>query len=327
MLFTSKYKIIHNDDGIYCVLTPKRQICYDYVTGNKNPQKIKEVFTLKKRFLSIAMALVLSISAAAAPSFCASEAYASANYGNAEIESYARQVAAIVNSERASNGLSPLKYSDELSEAALVRAREIQSAFSHTRPNGSSCFTAIKEAGISYTTAGENIAYGQRTPEEVMNSWMNSSGHRANILGSNYEYIGIGVTYKNGTYYWSQFFAASKDLTGEIITQNNSTATTKAPTTKATTAATKAPTTEATTATTKAPTTKATTAATKAPTTKATTAATKAPTTKATTATTKATQPSHSGSDKDQNNNKINYSRIIQFIRMLREKLGRNSGC
>lgn len=164
--------------------------------------------------------------------------YTSANYGSTQVESYARQVAAIVNSERASNGLSPLKYSSKLSEAALVRAEEIQSVFSHTRPNGSQCFTAIKEVGISYTTAGENIAYGQRTPEAVMNSWMNSSGHRANILGKNYEYIGIGVTYKNGIYYWVQFFAASNNLTGEIITTNNATTATSKTTAEETTTTT-----------------------------------------------------------------------------------------
>lgn len=276
---------------------------------------------MKKRILTLAMALALTLSAAAAPGFAAMETYAAANYASTEIESYARQVAAIVNSERAANGLSPLKYSDQLSEAALVRAAEIQSSFSHTRPNGTSCFTAIKEAGISYTTAGENIAYGQRSPEEVMNSWMNSSGHRANILGQNYEYIGIGVTYKNGTYYWTQFFAASKDLTGEVITANNSTAATTKATTQATTVATTVATTAATTKATTATATNATTAATTEATTAATTAATSAVTT-STEAVTQPTQPTFDGTGYQE----VDYDRIMEFIKILKGKFGRNSG-
>ena len=205
----------------------------------------------KKRLLSLAMVAMLALSAAALPDTALDAAvavHASASYATPQIEGYARQVAGIVNRERAANGLAPLKYSDRLSEAALVRAEEIQSVFSHTRPNGTRCFTAVTEAGISYRSVGENIAYGQRTPEEVMNSWMNSSGHRANILGS-YDYIGIGVTYKNGTYYWSQFFATSGDLSGEVITLGTTPASSAA-SKPATTAATK-PTTAASSASTK----------------------------------------------------------------------------
>lgn len=192
----------------------------------------------KKRLISLVMVAMLALSASAIPDAAYSDtltAYASASYANSQIEGYAMQVAGIVNRERAANGLAPLKYSDKLSEAALVRAEEIQSVFSHTRPNGTRCFTAVTEVGINYISAGENIAYGQRTPEEVMNSWMNSSGHRANILGS-YDYIGIGVTYKNGTYYWSQFFANSNDLSGEVITSESNSTTSS--TTQATSAVT-----------------------------------------------------------------------------------------
>ena len=232
--------------------------------------------TMQKRIAAAIMVSMLAFSAAALPgatSDAAYTAYASASYSDATTEKYAMQVAGIVNRERAANGLAPLKYSDKLSEAALVRAEEIQSVFSHTRPNGTRCFTAVTEAGINYRSVGENIAYGQRTPEEVMNSWMNSSGHRANILGA-YDYIGIGVTYKNGTYYWSQFFAVSDDLSGKVITlgDENSSASTTSPTSKATTskatASTTAPTSKATVSTT-APTSK-TTASTTSPTSKVT---------------------------------------------------------
>ena len=133
-------------------------------------------------------------------------------YDSDVLEEYAHKVADIVNQERAANGLPALKYSEKLSKAANLRANEIQTYFSHTRPNGTSCFTAVTELGIRYRYIGENIAYGQRSPEEVMNGWMNSSGHRANILNSNVEYMGIGVAQRNGVYYWTQFFAASDDL-------------------------------------------------------------------------------------------------------------------
>lgn len=136
-------------------------------------------------------------------------------YDSATLEKYAHEVADIVNRERSANGLKPLKYSEKLSEAANLRAGEIQTYFSHTRPNGKSCFTAVTDMGIRYRYIGENIAYGQRSPEEVMNGWMNSSGHRANILNVNVEYMGIGVTERNGRYYWTQFFAASDDLEKE----------------------------------------------------------------------------------------------------------------
>lgn len=145
-------------------------------------------------------------------------AHGAAVYESDELREYAYQVAAIVNRERQANGLPMLRYSDTLSEAANTRAREIQTYFSHTRPNGTSCFTAVTEMGIRYRYVGENIAYGQRSPEEVMNGWMNSSGHRANILSPNFEYMGIGVAKRNGVYYWTQFFAAADGLTGDIIT-------------------------------------------------------------------------------------------------------------
>lgn len=120
--------------------------------------------------------------------------------------SLAMQVLSLVNSERAKYGLRALTYDAHLSRAADIRAVEIKSLFSHTRPDGRSCFTALDEVGYSYRKAGENIAYGQESAEEVMNAWMNSEGHRANILGD-YTFIGIGVYEKGGVIYWSQFFA------------------------------------------------------------------------------------------------------------------------
>ena len=93
------------------------------------------------------------------------------------------------------------------SQAAQVRAAEQARSFSHTRPNGTSCFTALREAGVSYRSAGENIAYGQQTPEAVMSGWMNSQGHRANILERNFTKIGVSCYENaNGVKYWVQLF-------------------------------------------------------------------------------------------------------------------------
>lgn len=126
-----------------------------------------------------------------------------------EVHSYALQILELVNAERAKAGLSPLKLDLDVTAAANVRAREIKQSFSHTRPNGSSFSTALTEQGISYRRSGENIAWGQKSPEQVMNGWMNSDGHRANILNPNFENIGIGYYQDaNGVNYWVQLFTA-----------------------------------------------------------------------------------------------------------------------
>jgi len=112
----------------------------------------------------------------------------------------------LVNIERVKAGLGELTADAKIAAAAYVRSTEQQQLFSHTRPNGTSCFTALTEQGVSYRGAGENIAFGQRTPEEVMTDWMNSPGHRANILNKNFTKIGVGYYKVNGTAYWTQLF-------------------------------------------------------------------------------------------------------------------------
>lgn len=121
--------------------------------------------------------------------------------------SAAKKVADLVNQERAKAGLAPLEVKVNLQAAAQVRAKEIEKSFSHTRPNGSSFSSVLAENGVEYRGSGENIAWGQRSPEEVMNGWMNSEGHRANILNKNFKYIGVGYhVNSNGTGYWTQLF-------------------------------------------------------------------------------------------------------------------------
>ena len=116
----------------------------------------------------------------------------------------------LVNQERAKQGLAALTVVAGLQDTADVRSREIVGTFSHTRPDGSNFSTAFPAASAypdRVTYKGENIAAGQKTPEQVMEGWMNSSGHRANILSKNFRYIGVGCYESGGRYYWVQVFA------------------------------------------------------------------------------------------------------------------------
>lgn len=125
------------------------------------------------------------------------------------VGSYEQQVVNIVNQERAKEGLAPLTLNAKLANVAEVKAEDMRDKnyFSHTSPTYGSPFDMMKQFGITYTAAGENIAKGQKTPQDVMTAWMNSSGHRANIMNSNYTQIGVGyVTDSNGTTYWVQEF-------------------------------------------------------------------------------------------------------------------------
>lgn len=124
-----------------------------------------------------------------------------------EALSYQEKVVQLVNAERAKEGLSALTIAKDVTKAAQVRAEEIVTSFSHTRPDGTKFTTALKEQNISYRSAGENIAWGQRSPEEVVTAWMNSAGHRANIMNAKFTAIGVGYYENtNGTKYWSQLF-------------------------------------------------------------------------------------------------------------------------
>lgn len=119
------------------------------------------------------------------------------------------QVVTLVNKERASNGLQSLASDSQLAKLAQMKAEDMakNGYFSHTSPTYGSAFDMMKTYGVSYKTAGENIAKGQKTAQSVMNGWMNSSGHRANILKSDYTKIGVGYAKaSDGTTYWVQIF-------------------------------------------------------------------------------------------------------------------------
>ncbi len=121
-------------------------------------------------------------------------------------EGVQKQVFDLVNQYRAQNGKPALIYREDVQGCADLRAQEIIRLFEHTRPNGSECFTVLDEAGISYRGAGENIAYGHRSAEEVMTGWIDSPGHKENILRPEFTGIAVGHTEHNGVHYWVQLF-------------------------------------------------------------------------------------------------------------------------
>ena len=125
------------------------------------------------------------------------------------VSAYAQEVVRLVNIERANAGLPALAMDAQLSAAAAIRAEEIDASFSHTRPDGTSCFTELRELGIAYRACVENIAKGSPTPARVVEGWMNSAGHRANILNKNFTTIGVGVHEDAaGVMHWAQLFTA-----------------------------------------------------------------------------------------------------------------------
>ncbi len=124
------------------------------------------------------------------------------------VQSIELEVVKLVNEERKKVGLAPLNYNAELSKVARIKSQDMadNNYFSHNSPTYKDPFTMMKNFGISYRTAGENIAKGYSNAQSVMNGWMNSSGHRANILNPNFGTIGVGYVTKNGTTYWTQMF-------------------------------------------------------------------------------------------------------------------------
>ena len=125
---------------------------------------------------------------------------------NSTVTQYEKRVVELVNVERAKYGLKPLSSDWQLSRVARIKSQDMKdnNYFSHTSPTYGSPFNMMKNFGINYKTAAENIARGQKTPEAVVSSWMNSSGHRANILSSKYSKIGVG--YVQSGNYWTQMF-------------------------------------------------------------------------------------------------------------------------
>ncbi|HDR4454747.1 TPA: serine protease [Bacillus cereus] len=122
------------------------------------------------------------------------------------LSEFEQRVVELTNAERTKQGLPALKIDTELSKVARIKSEDMQknNYFDHNSPTYGSPFDMMKKFGISYTSAGENIAQGQRTPEEVVQAWMNSAGHRANILNNGFTHIGVG--YVESGNYWTQQF-------------------------------------------------------------------------------------------------------------------------
>lgn len=123
--------------------------------------------------------------------------------------SYERQVITLTNQERAAHGCGPLTQNAALTRAARGHSKEMatRNRMTHHGANGSDAGDRVKQAGYPATKWAENIAYGQATPKEVVDVWMDSSGHRANILDCGLTEIGVGhVVNKQGVPYWTQDF-------------------------------------------------------------------------------------------------------------------------
>jgi len=131
------------------------------------------------------------------------------NSTSSTVEQFEQKVIELTNVERQKAGLAALKSDKALMGAAREKSLDMQKNkyFSHTSPTFGSPFDRMKALGIKYSAAGENIAMGQKTPEEVVKGWMNSPGHRANIMSTSFTHIGVGYA-ANGNYWTQQFIKA-----------------------------------------------------------------------------------------------------------------------
>ena len=126
------------------------------------------------------------------------------------LEEYAQEVIRLTNEERAKVGLPALKVNDKLMQAAAIRANELTERFAHLRPNGDEIYSVFDEVGydLGMKLAGEVVAYGQNTPQAVVNAWMKSQGHKDWLLSAECVESGVGVVISSdGTFYWTQVFA------------------------------------------------------------------------------------------------------------------------
>ncbi|WP_107064566.1 sigma-70 family RNA polymerase sigma factor [Streptomyces sp. NRRL S-118] len=126
--------------------------------------------------------------------------------------SFAQRVTELVNAERAKSGCGPVRQNSRLDTAAQRHSADMDARdfFDHTNPDGEGPGERVTAAGYEWSTYGENIARGQQTPDQVMDAWMNSSGHRANILNCSFKEIGIGIHEQAGGPWWTQVFGAQR---------------------------------------------------------------------------------------------------------------------
>ena len=163
----------------------------------------------KRKYIAGLCALFMACSAGAVS--VPVHATTAENSVSSSAQTDADAVVTLINQERTAQGLKPLKAVPVLNQTAEIRSQELVTVFSHTRPDGRSYSTVLDDAGISWRTTGENIAYGYSSPEAVMKGWMNSSGHRANILNADFDSVGVGVVSQNGVLYWTQIFTGGAE--------------------------------------------------------------------------------------------------------------------
>ncbi|WP_026688992.1 CAP domain-containing protein [Alteribacter aurantiacus] len=128
---------------------------------------------------------------------------------SSELSEFEQEVVRLTNEERTQRGLPELEIAEDVSDVARDKSADMRdnNYFDHNSPTHGSPFDMMRSYGVDYNAAGENIAAGQQTPEQVVDAWMNSQGHRENILSNNYTEIGVGHV-EGGQYghYWTQMF-------------------------------------------------------------------------------------------------------------------------
>ena len=165
-----------------------------------------------KYICCVVLAICLFCTAFSPLSFTASAAL---NADSADLSGYPEKVASLVNEFRLENGLKPLQLAPVMLKASAIRAEEQRTLYGHVRPSGKGWSTILDDVGLnSNCYAGENVAAGYETPDEVMEGWKNSPGHRAAMLGEHYQYIGVGVIYVENDpeyyfYYWQMLLISS----------------------------------------------------------------------------------------------------------------------
>ncbi|MGG1243501.1 CAP domain-containing protein [Bacillus cabrialesii] len=183
--------------------------------SNMNIQDVQKTETAKPAQKTTEKAAAEKNTASKAPATeqnTASKAPAAAEKTNtttsapSSVSAYEKKVVALTNAERQKQGLKPLQIDETLSKSARAKSQDMKDKnyFDHQSPTYGSPFDMMKSFGISYKTAGENIAKGQKTPEEVVKAWMNSEGHRKNILNPNFTHIGVGYV-ESGSIWTQQF--------------------------------------------------------------------------------------------------------------------------
>lgn len=176
---------------------------------------MNNIITNLKKTFTMAMGTVVALTGTVISNSYSNNAYAYAESANVALY---EEMLEQVNEYRTEAGLNKLELDYELCEAAEVRAKEITESFSHTRPDGRKSSTIFEDFNVQKQYCGENIAYHyKKSTALVMDAWMNSEGHRANILNEDYTYLSVGLYEEDGYYYWTQIFYSAPNTRSHTI--------------------------------------------------------------------------------------------------------------